>query len=140
MPRPETPGSTEREGPDERVQLRITGPAESRALIYLPGLHGDWTLIRSFQLALRGAVRFVEITYPRTIDWSLQDYAAGVQTALKEAGITSGWVLAESFGSQVAWELMQANGAGPSFEMDGLILAGGVVRHRIPSDVYTVQK
>jgi len=122
------------------IQLRTSGEVEKPTLIYLPGLHGDWTLIRSFRLALKGAVRFVEITYPRTIDWSLRDYAAGVQSALKDSGITSGWVLAESFGSQVAWQLLQANSAGPSFEMTGLILAGGFVRHPISPVVSVVHK
>lgn len=44
---------------------------------------------------------------------------------MREHGIVKGWVLAESFGSQVAWPLMQSQG----FRAEGLILAGGFARH-----------
>ena len=55
----------EPEAPD-RLQTRVYGDPSRRTLIYLPGLHGDWTLVGSFRKALGGRVRFVEITYPRT--------------------------------------------------------------------------
>src|SRR5215831_3221612 len=90
----------------ETVQIRIHGGAASPTLIYLPGLHGDWTLVGSFRKALAGRVRFVEVTYPRTLDWSLDDYARGVEEGLAANGISDGWLLAESFGSQVAWPLL----------------------------------
>ena len=51
----------------EELQLRIHGEASLPTLIYLPGLHGDWTLIGGFRHALGGRVRFVEVTYPRTL-------------------------------------------------------------------------
>jgi len=35
------------------------------------------------------------------------DYAKGVLDALAEAGIKSGWLLAESFGSQIGWEILR---------------------------------
>ena len=44
---------------EERLQLRLHGSAELPALVYCPGLHGDWTLIGRFRRALRGRVRFV---------------------------------------------------------------------------------
>ena len=63
----------------EALQIRVHGPAELPALIYLPGLHGDWTLIGGLRASLVGRVRFVEFTYPRTVAWSLDDYAAAIE-------------------------------------------------------------
>ena len=60
-------------------QLRIHGDASLPTLIYLPGLHGDWTLVGGFREAVDGRVRFVEMTYPRTLTWSLDDYAAAIE-------------------------------------------------------------
>ena len=96
-------------------------------LVYLPGLHGDWTLVGSFKRALGNRVRFVEVTYPRTLTWSLEDYAAGVESALAEQGISRGWLLGESFSSQVVWLLVARN----RFLAQGIILAGGFVRHPV---------
>jgi pimeloyl-ACP methyl ester carboxylesterase len=109
----------------EQLQLRIHGEASLPTLIYLPGLHGDWTLVGGLLQALDGRVRFVEITYPRTLDWSLDDYAAAIEAALAEKGITSGWLLGESFGSQPTWALI----ARGKFPAQGVILAGGFVKH-----------
>ena len=107
------------------METRIYGDASLPTLIYLPGLHGDWTLIGSFRRALAGRVRFVEVTYPRTLTWSLEDYAKGVETALAEQGIVRGWLLGESFSSQVVWSLVARN----QFQIEAVILAGGFVRH-----------
>ena len=71
----------------EQLQLRIHGDDSLPPLIYLPGLHGDWTLVGGLLQALNGKVRFVEITYPRTLDWSLEDYAAAIEAALVVKGI-----------------------------------------------------
>ena len=60
----------------ENLSLRIHGNPALPTLIYLPGLHGDWTIIGGFGRALASWARFVEFTYPRTLDWSLDDYAA----------------------------------------------------------------
>ena len=95
------------------------------ALVYLPGLHGDWTLIGGFRHAIANRVRFVEFTYPRTLTWSLDDYAAAIEAALIQNGITGGWLLGESYGSQVMWALV----ARGKFKAQGTILAGGFVRH-----------
>ena len=117
----------------EELQLRVHGAAGLPTLIYLPGVHGDWTLIASFRAAVAGRVRFVEMTYPRTLTWSLADYADAVDAALAQEGIIGGWVLAESFGSQVVWLLL----AKPDrrLRIEGLILAGGFVRHPWPAAV-----
>ncbi len=110
---------------EEQLQLRIHGGPSLPTLIYLPGLHGDWTLVGGFLQALNGRVRFVEITYPRTLAWSLDDYAARIEAALARANITTGWLLGESFGSQPLWAMV-ARGIFPA---QGVILAGGFVKH-----------
>src|SRR5215470_11876313 len=109
----------------EELQIRIHGSDSLPTLIYLPGLHGDWTLIGRFREALASRAFLVEITYPRTVTWSLEDYARAVVAALKEQGIHQGWLLAESFSSQIAWRVLEDK----TFCVQGLILAGGFVRH-----------
>ena len=109
---------------DEKLQLRIYGDDSLPTLIYLPGLHGDWTLVGSFRKQVARKVRFVEMTYPRTLVWSLDDYAAEIETALAENKISNGWLLGESFGSQPLWAIVGRK----KFQADGIILAGGVVR------------
>jgi pimeloyl-ACP methyl ester carboxylesterase len=74
---------------------------------------------------LDNRVRFVEVTYPRTLTWSIQDYAANVENALAENGIYGGWLLGESFSSVVVWPLIERR----RFIVEGLILAGGFVKH-----------
>ena len=109
----------------EKIKMRVHGDAALPTLIYLPGLHGNWTLIGNFRTALRGRLRFVEVSYPPTLTWSLEDFAAALEIALAENGIIRGWLLAESFGSQVAWPMV----ARKKFPVEGLILAGGFARH-----------
>jgi pimeloyl-ACP methyl ester carboxylesterase len=121
---------------DEELQLRIQGEAALPTLIYLPGLHGDWTLIGGFRHAIGGQVRFVEFTYPRTLAWSLDDYAAAVETALAENGITGGWLLGESFSSQVVWAMV----ARGKFRAQGVILAGGFVKYPLQRAVRLSEK
>jgi pimeloyl-ACP methyl ester carboxylesterase len=116
----------------EELQIRVFGDASLPTLVYLPGLHGDWTLVGSFRAALKGRVRFVEITYPRTLTWTIEDYAAEIEKALLGCGIERGWLLAESFGSQPAWGLVARSAGGGRFKVDGLILAAGFVKYPIP--------
>jgi pimeloyl-ACP methyl ester carboxylesterase len=123
----------------EQIQVRVHGADTLPTLVYLPGLHGDWTLIGSFRAAITGRVRFVELTYPRTLTWSLEAYAAAVESALGERGVVRGWLAAESFSSQVAWRLCARSGgfgeapatgrAKAAFQVEGLVLAGGFVRY-----------
>jgi pimeloyl-ACP methyl ester carboxylesterase len=120
----------------EELQLRIHGGASLPALIYLPGLHGDWTLIGGFREAVGGKVRFVEFTYPRTLVWSLDDYAVAIETALAQNGITNGWLLGESYGSQVLWAMV----ARGKFTVQGMILAGGFVKHSMRWAVRLAEK
>ena len=120
----------------EHIELRIYGEPSQPTLIYLPGLHGDWTLIGSFKRALANRVRFVEVTYPRTLTWSLDNYAANVENALTEQGITKGWLLGESFSSQVVWSMLERC----RFQIEGVILAGGFVRHPVLAAVRFAQR
>ena len=128
---------------EEKIELRIYGDASLPALVYLPGLHGDWTLIGGLRAAVAGRVRFVEMTYPRTLTWSLDNYAAAIEEALLQHGISSGWLLGESFGSQPLWAIV----ARGKFQAQGIILAGGFVRYpnlgfmrlleKMPGDIIT---
>ena len=79
-----------------------THPGAGPTVIYLPGIHGDWGLIGAFRRALAGRVRFVEFAYSKN-EVSLEQLAAQVHGQLTENGVTSGWLLGQSFGSQVAW-------------------------------------
>jgi pimeloyl-ACP methyl ester carboxylesterase len=107
----------------ESLQIRIHGDAGLPALIYLPGIHGDWTLVSSFRERMKPHVRFVEFTYPRTLAWSLDHYAAAVLEQLKANGIREGMILGESFGSQVAWAML-AEGRHSCRPVDPSIPAG----------------
>jgi pimeloyl-ACP methyl ester carboxylesterase len=122
----------------EELQLRIFGDTALPALVYLPGLHGDWTLVTGFRLALASRARFVEITYPRSLEWSLADYVDAIESSLLTRGIDRGWLLAESWGSQPAWGLIErtleskdksAGGGRDCFGVEGLVLAAGFVKH-----------
>lgn len=123
----------------ETIQLRVHG-AKEPTLVYLPGLHGDWTLVGAFRGALGGRARLVEFAYPRRTDWTLEDYAQAVESALFAQGIQRAWLLGESFSSQVAWTLVDraaqrasANHRPESLvEWQGLILVGGFVKHPWP--------
>lgn len=107
------------------VRVRVhsgSGPT----LVYLPGLHGDWGLIGAFRRALGARARFVEVAYPEH-PHSLEELTMAVESALSAEGVRSGWLLMQSFGSQVGWSLLSRG-----FKADGVILAGGFVRHPTP--------
>ncbi len=119
----------------ESLQLRVHAGEATPTLIHLPGLHGDWTLLGPFRAALGSGARLVETTYPRRPEWTLDDYAVALEIALRERGIERGWLLAESFSSQVAWQLLGRQEAGrgaKGSEVAGLILVGGFVKHPWP--------
>jgi pimeloyl-ACP methyl ester carboxylesterase len=120
----------------EKLQLRIYGDSSLPTLIYFPGLHGDWTLIGGFRKAVAGKVRFIEMTYPCTLVWSLDDYAAAIEAALAQNEITCGWLLGESFGSQPLWALAGRE----KFQAQGIILAGGFVKHPLRLTVRLAEK
>ena len=51
------------------------GPATGAPVLYLPGSHGDPSLISEAKEILRRDVRLIAVTYPRAESWSLEDYA-----------------------------------------------------------------
>jgi pimeloyl-ACP methyl ester carboxylesterase len=106
-------------------------------LIYLPGLHGDSTLFTSFRLKALKHFQVLEFVYPRNTSWSLSDYGDFVLEELRQHDLKEGWVLAESYGSQVAWSLLQRR-SGYDFFPEGIILAGGFVRYPLPWLALTV--
>jgi pimeloyl-ACP methyl ester carboxylesterase len=81
-------------------------------------------------------VRFVEFTYPRTLTWSLDKHAEAIEKALEANQIASGWLLGESFGSQIVWPILERN----RFRVEGIILAGGFARHPIGWGVLLAEK
>lgn len=113
----------------DELKIRVSGNESLPTLIYLPGTHGDWTLNGGFRRAIGNRVRLVEFTFPRTLEWSLDDYAQNVERKLTEMNIPQGWILAESFSSQVAWAMAGKNSK--SLKIEAIILAGGFVRHPI---------
>ncbi len=126
----------------EALQWRIHGDSSLPRLIYLPGLHGDWSFIGRFRNAIKDRVSLIEFSYPQTTHWSLEDYSAAIHSALGKIEVESGFLLAESFGSQVAWAMLNhaATDASPrvaedSFKIRGIILAGGFVRHPFMPEV-----
>ena len=113
----------------DELSIRVHGDESRPTLIYLPGTHGDWTLNGGFRRALGDRARLVEFTFPRTLSWSLEDYARLIEEKLLETNIKNGWILAESFASQVVWAWMERQSE--QFRIEGIILAGGFVRHPI---------
>jgi pimeloyl-ACP methyl ester carboxylesterase len=65
------------------------------------------------------------MTYPRTLDWSLEKYAGEIAAHLKSQNIHAGWLLGESFGSQIVWPLAALD----ELKINGVILAGGFGPH-----------
>lgn len=117
---------------ENELQVQIDGAQNLPILIYLPGIHGDWSLLSGFRALAKDKVRLVQFTYPRTLSWSLADYAHFVDIELRKLGISDGWVLAESFSSQVAWAWLQlAQQRRTDFRFNGVIMAGGFVRYPV---------
>lgn len=107
------------------VEVRVHA-GEGPALVYLPGLHGDWGLVGQFRRELGPGPRFVEFAYPKA-RVPLEELAAGVRAALEREGVADAWLLGQSFGSQVAWEVLRQG-----YSARGVILAGGFVKHPWP--------
>lgn len=126
--------------PDHQIQ----GDATLPTLVYLPGLHGEWSFNFELRQAFKDRLRFVEVAYPKVDTWRLKDYPDNITRVLLDKGITAGWLLGESFGSQVAWAMLahaeecQRTGQ-PHFRPQGLILAGGFVRYPLMSGVRLVR-
>lgn len=114
--------------PDETIGLETGGNATGPNLVYLPGLHGDGTLATGLRRELGADVRWLGVIYPRTTAWTLADYANAIARRLNQEVHGEIWLLAESFGSQVAWALLELPEATRP-RIAGVILAGGFVRH-----------
>jgi pimeloyl-ACP methyl ester carboxylesterase len=122
---------------ESEIEIKIDGDCSNPHLIYLPGVHGDWTLLTSFRDFAKEQFCLVQVTYPRTLTWTMDDYGRAVAEELERHGIRGGWVLAESFSSQVAWAwLNRVQQGASSFEFLGIILAGGFVRYPLPGLVH----
>jgi pimeloyl-ACP methyl ester carboxylesterase len=124
----------------DQLRIQINGKAGQPTLVYLPGLHGDWTYNARLREALAGRARLVEFSYPVIDAWKLEDYAKNLELALLAHEIKEGWLLAESFGSQVGWGLLaqaedNQKAGRPGFCPQALILAGGFARHPLPRGV-----
>src|SRR5689334_7839401 len=103
-------------------ESRIYSNPGKPVLIYLPGVHGDPTLFTSFRIKATQHLQIVEFTYPRTTTWFLTDYADFVLGELSRHGLKRGWILAESYSSQVAWALLE-RASDADFFIEGIILA-----------------
>lgn len=100
---------------------RVSGPPEAPVLIYVPGIHGDWTPMWRIRELLNQKLRLVEIAYPRAPEWSLDDYTARLFDLFESQNIASAHLLAESFGSLVGWDFALKHPG----RVRSLILAGG---------------
>lgn len=103
-------------------------------LIYLPGLHGESSLFSGLHDAASGALQVEKIDYPRAGCQGVSELGEHVLQTLVRRGIRRGWVLAESFGSLVIWELVERifQSTAHEFQVEGIILAGGFIRHPRP--------
>jgi hypothetical protein len=80
------------------LQMRRHGGKDEAAstLLYLPGLHGDWTLLGPFRNAWSERGNLLEVTYPRRPDWMVEDYAEAIRRAAR-AWITDAGFWASRF-------------------------------------------
>jgi pimeloyl-ACP methyl ester carboxylesterase len=115
---------------DREVRCTVSGSAAGPVVVYLPGLHGDSTLFGGMRARLADQFRIVEVCYPRGRNDGLGGLATAVVVALAAAGIGGGTLLAESFGSQVAWAILRDAPSG--FQTERICLAGGFVSHPWP--------
>ncbi|MCL5271004.1 MAG: alpha/beta hydrolase [bacterium] len=100
-------------------------------VVYLPGVHGDWTPLGWLRPHLARATRLVETAYPRQAEWTLVDHAASLARLIGRLDGRPVHVLAESFGSLVGWQFaLDYPGCAAS-----LILAGGFTRPPHPFQV-----
>jgi len=108
----------------ERLIYQASGPLGAPVIVYLPGIQGDWTPMWRLRRLLGARFRLIEVAYPRAPDWTLDDYAAKFARLLKELGLERVHLLAESFGSLVAWTF----GLRHPERVASLMLAGGFCR------------
>lgn len=88
---------------------QAAGDPNAPPILYLPGVHGDWTPQVRARPILTRDFHFVETAYPRIENWSIDDYARALKELLDGLGIESAHIVGESFGSLVAWQFGIAN-------------------------------
>lgn len=103
---------------------QVSGPTDAPAIVYLPGVHGDWTPNEAARMHLTRGARLVEVAYPRREEWALGDFAASLVRLLDRLDIGSAHLVGESFGSLVAWEA----GLTQPDRVSSLLLVGGFVQ------------
>lgn len=80
------------------------GKQNAPPIVYLPGVHGDWTPQAAARTLLTRDFHLVETAYPRIETWSIDDYARALNGLLDKLGIESAHIVGESFGSLVGWQ------------------------------------
>ena len=88
---------------------QTTGNQDAPPIVYLPGVHGDWTPQVAARPLIGRDYHFVETAYPRIETWSIDDYGRALNNLLDELGIEAAHVVGESFGSLVGWQFGIAN-------------------------------
>lgn len=81
-----------------------SGDPHSPPVVYLPGVHGDWTAQSRVRCLLSDSFHFVETAYPWSETWSIDDFARALKELLDRLGIESAHIVGESFGSLVGWQ------------------------------------
>ena len=82
---------------------QVVGDATAPPIVYLPGVHGDWTAQSQAREHLGRDFHLIEIAYPRIENWSIDDFAHALKELLDGLGIESAHIVGESFGSLVGW-------------------------------------
>lgn len=100
---------------------QVSGLESHPPVVYLPGVHGDWTPLERARSLLNRAHRLIEVAYPRVSHWTLSDFSHGLEHLLDQLGIHSAHLVGESFGSLVAWQF----GLTHPGRVRSLVLVGG---------------
>lgn len=87
-----------------RLAYRVTGDAGAPPLVYLPGVHGDWTPLAQARGPLSQRFRLIEVAYPRHPEWDFEHYVEALSDLFDSLKTGPVHVAAESFGSLVGWE------------------------------------
>ena len=103
---------------------RAAGDPNAPPIIYLPGVHGDWTAQGRARPILTRDFHLVETAYPRIEKWSIDDFAHALKDLLDGLEIESAHIVGESFGSLVAWQF----GIAHSERVRSFTLVGGFSR------------
>ena len=81
-----------------------SGERDGPPAIFLPGVHGDWTLLKRARPILADKLRLIEITYPRAGSWNLGEFSRALEDLMDVLELDSAHLIAESFGSLIGWQ------------------------------------